>query len=119
VPHFHFHDTRHERTSSRDFPFVVKAPSGTGENGDCAWHDQATFGHRIDPREVPEFDAAAFSQELNKLGRVLEDERGFHIIRRTANESKRTEISPAHAGHHDNCVFHRRRGLSRRPPPLA
>ena len=41
-------------------------------------------------------DAAVFSQELNKLGGVLEDERGFHIVRvLERSEAKQTPFEDA------------------------
>lgn len=41
-------------------------------------------------------DAAVFSQELNKLGQILEDDRGFHIVRVVErSEAKQTPFEDA------------------------
>ena len=48
----------------------------------------ATFGHRIDPKEVPEFEAALASLEVGAVSAVVRTQFGFHLIRLDAMEQK-------------------------------
>ncbi len=76
----------------RPFPEVAKEFSHEAnalQGGRFDWISKGSLASEV-------IDAAVFSQELNKLGRILEDDRGFHIVRvLERSEAKQTPFEDA------------------------